>query len=225
MRCGSTQTEPESPGCTTDMAGTIDGAGDTDWTGATVRGRDGAKLGTLVEVLPSAGVARGRWGVVRSMLGRRRVVPLDGAADDGTGDLSVPTDRASVRTAPLLDDAAVADAEATGALHRHYTGRGVLADARALQHERYGGSKLGSAFFGWLVAVGLTVLLGVLAGAVTAALGVGGDRTQRARDGRGADRRLLHRRLRRRAARPLRRRAQRLPVVGGRRCSPRWPSP
>ena len=183
-----TQTEPESPDTTgvagttgladtTDMAGTIDGAGDTDWTGATVRGRDGAKLGTLVEVLPSAGVARGRWGVVRSMLGRRRVVPLDGAADDGTGDLSVPTDRASVRTAPLLDDAAVADAESAGALHRHYTGRGVLADARALQHERYGGSKLGSAFFGWLVAVGLTVLLGVLAGAVTAALGVGGDRT------------------------------------------------
>lgn len=49
--------------------------------------------------------------------------------------------------------------------------KGALADARALQHERYGGAKLGSAFFGWLVAVGLTVLLGVLAGAVTAAVG------------------------------------------------------
>ena len=47
----------------------------------------------------------------------------------------------------------------------------ALADARTLQHERYGGAKLGSAFFGWLVAVGLTVLLGVLAGAVTAAVG------------------------------------------------------
>jgi hypothetical protein len=153
-----TQTEPESTAT-------------TDWTGATVRGRDGAKLGTLVEVLPGQGGARGRWGVVRSMLGKRRLVPLDGAADDGTGDLSVPTDRASVRTAPLLDDAATADAEAAGSLHRHYTGRGVLADARALQHERYGGGKLGSAFFGWLVAVGLTVLLGVLAGVVSAAVG------------------------------------------------------
>jgi hypothetical protein len=47
----------------------------------------------------------------------------------------------------------------------------MIADARALQRERYGGAKLGSAFFGWLVAVGLTVLLGVLAGAVTAAVG------------------------------------------------------
>ena len=64
-----------------------------------------------------------------------------------------------------------ADPAEPGTLRRHYTGRGVLADARALQHERYGGAKLGSAFFGWLVAVGLTVLLGVLTGAVTAAVG------------------------------------------------------
>jgi uncharacterized membrane protein len=49
--------------------------------------------------------------------------------------------------------------------------KGVLTDVRALQRERFGGTKLGSAFFGWLVAVGLTVLLGVLAGAVTAAIG------------------------------------------------------
>jgi len=49
--------------------------------------------------------------------------------------------------------------------------KGMIADARAVQRERYGGAKLGSAFFGWLVAVGLTVLLGVLAGAVTAAIG------------------------------------------------------
>jgi hypothetical protein len=49
--------------------------------------------------------------------------------------------------------------------------KGALAEVRATQRERYGGAKIGSAFFGWLVAVGLTVLLGVLAGAVTAALG------------------------------------------------------
>jgi hypothetical protein len=154
-----TQTEPEP-----------ESGENADWTGSTVRDRDGSKLGTLEEVLPGAG--RGRWGVVRSMLGKRRLVPLEGATDDGLGDLSVDTDRASVRTAPLVDDAAAADADQTGALHRHYTGRGVLADARALQHERYGGAKIGSAFFGWLVAVGLTVLLGVLAGVVSAALRV-----------------------------------------------------
>src|SRR6185295_15153351 len=74
-------------------------------------------------------------------------------------------------------EGAAADPTTTDELRRHYTGRGVLADARALQHERYGGAKLGSAFFGWLVAVGLTVLLGVLAGAVTAAVGANGQRT------------------------------------------------
>lgn len=164
-----TQTEPEPE--PTDS---------TDWTGATVRDQDGAKLGTLVEVLPGKG--RGRWGVVRSVLGRRRVVPLDGAADDGTGDVSVSADRATVLSAPAFGGATTADPDATtelstGELHRHYTGRGVLADARALQHQRYGGARLGSAFFGWLVAVGLTVLLGVVAGVVTAALGTDGART------------------------------------------------
>jgi hypothetical protein len=54
-------------------------------------------------------------------------------------------------------------------------GRTVLADARTLQHERYGGTKFGAAFFGWLVALGLTVLLGILAGAATAALGTTGN--------------------------------------------------
>ncbi len=148
----------------------------TEYTGSTVRSRDGSKLGTLVGVLPSANGTRSRWGVVRSKLGRRRLVPLDGAADDGLGDLSVSADREDVRDAPLFDDNTAGDPEATKeisttALQRHYTGRKVLADARAVQHERYGGSKLGSAFFGWLVAVGLTVILGILAGVVTGALG------------------------------------------------------
>ena len=141
--------------------------GTTDWTGRAVRGRDGRRLGTLVETRPGDGASPAGWGVVRSPLGRRRLVPLDGAADDGDG-LTVAADRASVRTAPALDDAT---GTGTGTLRHHYTGRAVLSDARALQHERYGGAKLGSAFFGWLVAVGLTVLLGVLAGTVAAAVG------------------------------------------------------
>jgi hypothetical protein len=158
-----TQTEPVA-------GGDADSAGGTSWTGRTVRGRDGSKLGRLVEVLPGDGASPGGWGVVKSTFGGRRMVPLDGAAADGDRGLTVAADRASVRTAPTLA-AGTAEPAATGALQQHYTGRGVLADARALQHERYGGSKLGSAFFGWLVAVGLTVLLGVLAGAVAAAIG------------------------------------------------------
>src|SRR4051812_10581150 len=158
-----TQTEPVA-------GGDADSAGGTSWTGRTVRGRDGSKLGRLVEVLPGDGASPGGWGVVKSTFGGRRMVPLDGAAADGDRGLTVAADRASVRTAPTLA-AGTAEPAATGALQQHYTGRGVLADARALQHERYGGSKLGSAFFGWLVAVGLTVLLGIVAGAISAAVG------------------------------------------------------
>jgi hypothetical protein len=146
--------------------------GSTEWTGRTVRGRDGSRLGRLVEVLPGEGA---RWGVVRSALGRRRTVPLDGATDDDRGGLTVAADRASVRSAPVHD--AASDPTATTRLEQHYSGHGVLADAAALQHERYGGAKIGSAFFGWLVAVGLTVLLGVIAGAVSAAVGTDAGRT------------------------------------------------
>jgi hypothetical protein len=151
--------------------------GTGNWTGRTVRGRDGSRLGTLVEVRPGDAAAPGGWGVVRSTFGRRRLVPLDGATDDGDRGLTVVADRASVRTAPEPEGATAADPTAAVALQQHYTGRGVLADAAALQRERYGGSKLGSAFFGWLVAVGLTVLLGVLAGAVAAALWADGGST------------------------------------------------
>jgi hypothetical protein len=168
-----TQTGPEPD------PGTTDAADVAAWTGSTVRSRDGSKLGTLVEVLPGSGGIRNRWGVIRSAFGRRRLVPLEGAADDGIGDLSIAADAEDVRAAPVLDGPTAADPGATtelaaGALQRHYTGRGVLADARALQHERYGGARIGSAFFGWLVAVGLTVLLGVLAGVVSAAVGARG---------------------------------------------------
>ena len=51
------------------------------------------------------------------------------------------------------------------------TDRRALAEARTVVRARYGGTKLGSAFFGWLVAVGLTALLGILAGAATLVVG------------------------------------------------------
>jgi hypothetical protein len=42
---------------------------------------------------------------------------------------------------------------------------------RARLHDRFGGRKLGAAFFGWLVAVGMTVLLSTIATAVGLVIG------------------------------------------------------
>ncbi|MCU1406482.1 MAG: hypothetical protein JWQ43_2785 [Glaciihabitans sp.] len=44
----------------------------------------------------------------------------------------------------------------------------------ALQLEEYGGVKLGSAFFGWVIAVAMVVLFSALAAAILALLGFGG---------------------------------------------------
>lgn len=139
-----------------------------DWTGRTVRTRDGAALGTLGQVHPGAG---GGWGEVRSRIGRRHLVPLDGAAADGDG-LTVPVDRAVLRSAPRTR-AGAPDAATETALQRHYTGRGLLADAQARQRDRFGGAKVGAAFFGWIVAVGMTVLLAAVAAGIGAAAGLG----------------------------------------------------
>lgn len=53
-------------------------------------------------------------------------------------------------------------------------------DVVAAQKERFGGIKWGSAFFGWLTAIGLTVLLGSLATAI--GVGVGAANTAGAQD-------------------------------------------
>ncbi|WP_214401501.1 hypothetical protein [Pseudonocardia lacus] len=42
---------------------------------------------------------------------------------------------------------------------------------RAFLHDRFGGRKIGAAFFGWLVAVGMTVMLTTIATAVGLAIG------------------------------------------------------
>src|SRR6187431_3027333 len=43
----------------------------------------------------------------------------------------------------------------------------------AREKERFGGMKFGSAFFGWLTAIGTVVLLTAVVGAIGAALGIG----------------------------------------------------
>jgi MFS family permease len=48
-------------------------------------------------------------------------------------------------------------------------------DLVAAQHERFGGMKFGSAFFGWLTATGMAVLLTALLSAIGAGVGVAND--------------------------------------------------
>jgi hypothetical protein len=139
------------------------------WAGRTVRTRDGASLGTLGAVFPPNG-SGGTWGEVRSRFGRRHLVPLDGARADGERNLQVPVDRASLRAAPNAGSGAP-DPDTEAALHHHYTGRGVLVEAHERQQQRFGGARVGAAFFGWLVAVGMTVLLTAIAAGVGAAIG------------------------------------------------------
>lgn len=55
-------------------------------------------------------------------------------------------------------------------------GRTLASDAEA--RDQFGGTNIGAAFFGWLVAVAMTVILTAVAGAAAAALGRSGQFTQ-----------------------------------------------
>lgn len=57
--------------------------------------------------------------------------------------------------------------------HRHAEG-----GRRAALRDTYGGMNWGACFFGWLVAVGLTVLLGAIISAIASAVGASQDLTQ-----------------------------------------------
>ena len=137
-------------------------SGSDSWVGRRVRGRAGGTFGRLTEV--ATGPDGTSWGVVRPRLGSARAIPLDGAAPDGSG-VTVPIDRRTLRSAP-------AGREPAPELARHYASHGALSAAHEYQHERFGGFKVGSAFFGWLVAVGLTVLLAALASLVVRLTGI-----------------------------------------------------
>lgn len=86
----------------------------------------------------------------------------DRARDDTavSNDTAVPAER---RTAP--DTRVRADAPASTQAARH--------DVMAREKEQFGGMKFGSAFFGWLCAMGMTVLLTALVAGAGAALGLG----------------------------------------------------
>ncbi|MEZ0578686.1 hypothetical protein [Nocardioides sp. MH1] len=70
-------------------------------------------------------------------------------------------------------------------IHRHETehvgdhvDEEVVATDHDRAHEKFGGANLGAAFFGWLVAVALTVLLSSIAGAIASGVGNANDVTQ-----------------------------------------------
>jgi amino acid transporter len=59
-----------------------------------------------------------------------------------------------------------------GAAHREEpTVEEVRAENRTIAHQRFGGTNAGAAFFGWLVAMAMTVLLAGIASAIAAAIG------------------------------------------------------
>jgi hypothetical protein len=94
------------------------------------------------------------------------VVADDGTvmAEDGTVvDDAVVEDRAVARDRAVVTDRAVVDDAAT------------RDDMLARERAAFGGMKFGSAFFGWLTAAGLGVLLTALVAAIGTAIGMAGD--------------------------------------------------
>jgi len=70
------------------------------------------------------------------------------------------------------DDRSYDNREETAARQRAPISAGTMQTARARQRDEFGGFNLGAAFFGWLVAVGMGVLLTAIASAAGAALGL-----------------------------------------------------
>jgi hypothetical protein len=156
------------------------------WSGRRVVGRDGSKLGKLEHVYLTRGSDQPSWGVVKTgPLGRKRhFVPLADAAP-GEKEVRVPVDRGHVTSAPAVPANRDLDPDTERRLSDHYTHRGEVTDRHARQHEEYGGFKLGAAFFGWLVALGMTAILTALLSAAGAAIGLTELSTQETRSSAG----------------------------------------
>ena len=170
--------------------------------GRTVSDRDGDELGKLKTVYRDRQTDRPTWGVVESgRLDGPRFVPLSGMneADDH---LRVDATGSQVESAPVYNPTDEVSPEVHERLKRHYGGgqrdergtervrgggggrdnggrsagggldRGVVQEARDRQHEEYGGFKLGAAFFGWIVAIGIGALLTGIVSAAGAAIGL-----------------------------------------------------
>jgi hypothetical protein len=151
--------------------------------GSKVFDRDGNKVGKLDGVYRRHGSDEVAWGVVKhGPLGRKRhFVPLKGDSL-GSDEVRLDADRAQVHGSPEFRDQDELSPETEGRLHRHYgTGedadggpsrREVIEGARERQREEFGGFNIGGAFFGWLVATGLAVLLTAIVSAAGGAVGL-----------------------------------------------------
>ena len=84
--------------------------------------------------------------------------------DDRTRPLPEQPVRETDRTRPATEPRDHGSGAYAGTANRH--------DVVAAQKERFGGIKIGSAFFGWLTAMGMTVLLTALLAAAGTAFGV-----------------------------------------------------
>ena len=99
--------------------------------------------------------------------------------DRATATRSAPADERTAADAPATVDGpaaertAVAPGQRTAAQPRGgLATRETMARVRARQREEYGGINWGAAFFGWLVAVGVAVLLTGILAAAGAAIGL-----------------------------------------------------
>jgi hypothetical protein len=95
-------------------------------------------------------------------------------ADDGATATTVDGDRDRVTTADErpVTTADVPPEERTAAHPRGTVTRETMHRVRERQREEYGGTNWGAAFFGWLVAVGVAVLLTGILAAAGAAIGL-----------------------------------------------------
>ena len=113
----------------------------------------------------------------RSWMPRRRAedsVPATGAGDEEPDRDTRPLRTVDDREDRRASDRVVDDREDRRASDRRGDGRAMV-DHRSVtraQKERHGGVKVGSAFFGWLTATGMAVLLTALLAAAGAAVGV-----------------------------------------------------
>ena len=113
-----------------------------------------------------------------------RAVPATGADDTRTRAVpATDVDDTRTRVAPVTSTKDLPDeTETRDGRHRTETvhndavvGETALPNREALlarEKERFGGMKFGSAFFGWLTATGMVVLLSALAAAIGAAVGL-----------------------------------------------------
>ena len=104
--------------------------------------------------------------------GRTRAMPLSATKDP---DAEYANDVSSPDRSGMDDERSAAgsgrDADSRAALPGKANREALL----AMEKERFGGMKFGAAFFGWLTATGMVVLLSALAAAIGAAVGFSTD--------------------------------------------------